>query len=165
MTVIIDPRINREIPFAMPTSREHSSSPVESLRSARQLSAILGSLDPARTMTTTTNQIGEFLERQARKNCPVTYGRVLEEFPDLPPLTGAWLSHPLCDIFGQLDAQDHAAGRPFRTALVFAKETSIPGQGFFDTVARFRKQKISKNQQIDVWDKEMKAIKAYYEAH
>lgn len=116
-------------------------------------------------MTTKADQIGEFLEAQARKNCPLTYGQLLEAFPDLPPLTGAWLSHPLCDIFGQLDAQDHAAGRPFRTVLVFAKETSIPGQGFFDTLARYRKQKIAKSQQIDVWVKEIKAIKAYYVSH
>ena len=125
--------------------------------------AILGSIDPALIMTTTATQIGKFLESQACKNCPMTYGQVLEKFPDLPPLTGAWLSHPLCEMFGQLDAEDFAAGRPFRTALVYAKETSIPGQGFFDTLARYRKQKISKNQQIDIWDKEMKAIKAYYE--
>lgn len=116
-------------------------------------------------MTTTSKQIGEFLEGQARENCPVTYGRVLEEFPDLPPLTAAWLSHPLCELFGQLDAQDHAAGRPFRTALVYAKETSIPRQGYFETVARYRKQKTTKNQQIDFWNKELKAIKTYCEVH
>jgi hypothetical protein len=124
---------------------------------------MLGLLDPGKIINPTANQVGKFLESQARKNCPVTYAQVLEQFPDLPPLTGAWLSHPLCELFGQLDAQDHGAGRPFRTALVYAKETSIPGQGFFDTLAKYRNQRIGKGQQIEVWDKEMKAVKAYYE--
>jgi hypothetical protein len=113
-------------------------------------------------MATNANDIGKFLEMLARRNEPCTYSRLIEEFPDLPPLTGAWLSHPLCDIFGQLDAQDNAGCRPFRTALVFAKETSIPGQGFFDMLAIYRKQKIGKEQKIELWDKEMKALRSFY---
>jgi len=80
-------------------------------------------------------------------------------------LNGAWLSHPLCDIFGQLDAQDHAAGRPFRTALVYARDLSVPGQGFFDTIAAYRKKKIGKGQQLDVWMAEVNAVKAYYKGN
>jgi hypothetical protein len=56
-------------------------------------------------VTTTARDIGAFLEEQARKGEPITYGQVLDHFPDLPELKGAWLSHPLCDMFEQLDAR------------------------------------------------------------
>jgi len=90
------------------------------------------------------------------------YAQVIDHFPDLPKLTEAWLSHPLCDNFGQLDAQDHAAGRPFRTAMVYAKELSVPGKGFFDTLSKYRNKMIHNSQQLDVWVAEVNAVKAYY---
>jgi hypothetical protein len=113
-------------------------------------------------MRTTVSDVGSYLEKQARQGEPITYAQVIDRFPDLPMLTEAWLSHPLCDIFGQLDAQDHAEGRPFRTAMVYAKELSIPGKGFFDTLSKYRKKSIPKSQQLDVWLAEVNAVKAYY---
>jgi hypothetical protein len=113
-------------------------------------------------IATTAADVGRFLEDQARKGEPVTYGQVLDQFPDLPEMNGAWLSHPLCEIFGQLDAQDHAADRPFRTALVYARDLSVPGQGFFDTLGGYRKKKIDKGQQLAVWVAELDAVKAHY---
>jgi hypothetical protein len=68
-------------------------------------------------MPTTASDVAKFLEEQARLGEPITYTQVIIHFPELPKLTEAWLSHPLCDMFG-LDAQDHAEGRPFRTAMV-----------------------------------------------
>jgi hypothetical protein len=62
-------------------------------------------------------------------------GQLIAHFPDLPPLTEYWRSHPLCSIFGELDDEDRLKKRPLRTALVFAKETGRPGQGFFDTIS------------------------------
>jgi hypothetical protein len=115
-------------------------------------------------IVTTAAEIGKFLEEQARKGEPITYGQVLDEFPDLPEMNGAWLSHPLCEMFGQLDALDHANGRPFRTALVYARDLSLPGQGFFDTLSGYRKKKISKNQQLEVWVAEVDAVKAHYKS-
>jgi hypothetical protein len=99
---------------------------------------------------------------QARRGEPITYGQVLQQFPDLPEMSGAWLSHPLCEIFGHLDAQDHAAGRPFRTALVYARDLSVPGQGFFDMLGGYRKKRIGKGQQLEVWLAEVDAVKSHY---
>lgn len=112
-------------------------------------------------MQTAASDVASFLEEQARHGEPITYSQVIGHFPDLPKVTEAWLSHPLCDIFGQLDAQYHAEGRPFRTAMVYARELSIPGKGFFDTLTKYRKKSIPRNQQLDVWVAEVNAVKAY----
>jgi hypothetical protein len=61
-----------------------------------------------------------------------------------------------------LDKEDHVKQRPFRTALVFAKETGRPGQGFFDTVANLRGKTILKSEQDKVWIAEVGALRAYY---
>jgi hypothetical protein len=114
-------------------------------------------------VTTTAKDIGAFLEEQARKGEPITYGRqVVEHFPDLPPLTDAWLAHPLCDMFGQLDAKDHAAGLPFLTAFVYGKQASMPGDGFFKTILNYRKKKIGPNQRMTYWLTEVQAVKERY---
>jgi hypothetical protein len=52
--------------------------------------------------------------------------------------------------------------RPFRTALVFAKETGRPEQGFFDTVSNLRNKTILKKEQDKVWTDEVKALFAFY---
>jgi hypothetical protein len=113
-------------------------------------------------MNPSIKEIGDYLEAQAKIGSPVTYGDVVRKFPALPPLSGAWRSHPLCQIFGELDDEDHLKGRPFRTALVYGKETGKPGQGFFDTVTNLRKQTILKSDQDKVWTDEVKAVTAYY---
>lgn len=95
-------------------------------------------------MQTTTKEVGQYLEEQAKIRKPITYAQVITRFPDLPPLTGAWLSHRLCSIFGELDDEDHLKAHPFRTALVFAKETGRPRQGFFDAVSKPAQQDDSK---------------------
>jgi hypothetical protein len=87
---------------------------------------------------TTIKEVGQHLKQQATLGTPITYTDVIRRFPDLPMLTGAWRAHPLCGIFGELDDEDNVRKRPFRTALVFAKETGRPGQGFFDTVQNLR---------------------------
>ena len=84
---------------------------------------------------------------------PITYTNVVRSFPDLPPLTGAWRSHPLCTIFGDLDIEDDRNKRPFRTALVFAKETGRPGEGFFEMI---------ESQTDKVWTNELKALIDHY---
>jgi hypothetical protein len=56
-------------------------------------------------MKTTVRDIGQFLEQQAKRGRPITYQEVINQFPDLPPLTEYWKSHPLCDIFGELDGR------------------------------------------------------------
>jgi hypothetical protein len=114
-------------------------------------------------METTIKQVGQYLEGQAKAAKPVTYSEVIRTFPDLPPLGPHWKSHPLCAIFGDLDNEDRIKQRPFRTALVFAKETGRPGQGFFDTMTNLRHMTILKSEQDSVWTTELKAVIAFYE--
>src|ERR1035437_937133 len=95
-------------------------------------------------------EVGTFLEGIAASGNPITYGDVIARFPDLSPLTGAWLSHPLCGIFDELDVQDAAAKRPFRTAMVIAKERNMPGPGFFRTLSRLRNLQILKSEELAV---------------
>jgi hypothetical protein len=111
---------------------------------------------------TTIKEVGQFLEQQAKLGSPITYGDVIRKFPDLPALGPHWKSHPLCSIFGELDDEDHIKGRPFRTALVYAKETTRPGQGFFDTITNLRNKTILKSEQDKVWTDELKAVIAHY---
>jgi hypothetical protein len=113
-------------------------------------------------MQTTVKDIAEYLEAQAKLKAPVTYSDVVRKFPDLPPLGPHWKSHPLCFIFGELDDEDHRKGRPFRTALVYAKETTRPGQGFFDTITALRNKPIDKGQHDKVWTDELNAVFAHY---
>jgi len=82
-------------------------------------------------MQTSARDVGLFLEAQAKQRAPIPYSDVIRTFRDLPPLGPHWKSHPLCSFFGELDLEDHSKQRPFRTALVFAKETGRPGQGIF----------------------------------
>jgi hypothetical protein len=71
-------------------------------------------IDSEDAMPITSGDVAKFLDEQARLGEPITYTHVIVHFPDLPKLTEAWLSHPLCEIFGMPDEQDHAEGRPFR---------------------------------------------------
>jgi hypothetical protein len=111
---------------------------------------------------TSIKEVGQYLEEQAKLGTPITYTDVIRRFPDLPMLTGAWRAHPLCGIFGELDDEDNVRKRPFRTALVFAKETGRPGQGFFDTVQNLRGTTITRSEQDRVWTDELKALIAHY---
>ena len=84
--------------------------------------------------------IGSFLEDRARRldgEAPIFYSDLAAHF-GLPPVTDAWFTHPLCDMFEQLDQEDERLERPFRTALVISKERSMPGAGFFKTIVRLR---------------------------
>jgi hypothetical protein len=73
--------------------------------------------------------------------------------------------HPLCFTFGELDDEDHRKGRPFRTALVYAKETTRPGQGFFDTITALRNKPIDRGQHDKVWTDELNAVFAHYNSY
>ncbi len=83
------------------------------------------------------NPIGAVLEATARNHDLVNYGRLVEQF-NLPPFDGAWSDHPLSTIFEELDQQDAAADRPFRTSVVVAVETNTPGSGYFEALERLK---------------------------
>ena len=111
------------------------------------------------------NRIGAFLEQRAREATPIFYNDLARGL-GLPPVTDAWLSHPLCEIFDALDVDDHAHGRPFRTAMVVNRETSIPGEGFFKTVQSLRKITAPRDpmKRIEFWKKEFDELVAFYAA-
>lgn len=115
-------------------------------------------------METIIRDVGLYPEQQAKLGSPITYGDVIRKFPDLPPLSAAWRSHPLCGIFGELDDEDNLKKRPFRTALVFAKETGRPGQGFFDTMQNLLGVAVLKAEQDKVWVAELGALTTYYKS-
>lgn len=106
--------------------------------------------------------VGQYLAQQARVGDPITYSKVVDHFPDMPPLNGAWSAHPLCAIFGELDIEDHSEHRPFRTAFVYAKETGRPGDGFFKMISKLRGISVLKSEQDAVWMEELEALIAYY---
>ncbi|SRR6266568_678963 len=99
----------------------------------------------------TSGQVGAFLEDRARDlgdQAPIYYGDLAAHF-GFPAVTEAWSTHPLCSIFDELDVEDAKKGRPFRTVLVISKQHSIPGPGFFKTVARLCPQKPKPKTQSD----------------
>ena len=100
----------------------------------------------------TSGQVAAFLEDRARRlsfdDVPIFYGDLAAHF-GLPPVTEAWYTHPLCSIFDDLDIEDAKRGRPFRTVLVVSQEHSIPGPGFFKTVARLCPQRPQPKTDLD----------------
>ncbi len=104
-------------------------------------------------------EVGRFLEQKAKLGNPIAYKDVVDAFPGrLPNFSGSWQGHPLSSIFGELDEQDHAANRPWRTALVVSRETGRPGQGFFDTIARLRGIDIAQEDRERIWLTEYKRL-------
>lgn len=106
-------------------------------------------------------QVGSFLEQNALNNRTVHYSDLVNHF-SLPPLDGAWSSHPLSQIFEVLDQQDANQNRPFRTSVVIAKETSMPGSGFFEALDRLKNiRAVNENQKIAVFNTEITNAFAY----
>ena len=89
----------------------------------------------ASQQTVGSKQVGSFLEERARRlggNASICYGELAAQL-SLPAVTDAWFTHPLCNIFEQMDVEDAKLGRPLRTVLVFSRERNMPGEGFFKT--------------------------------
>lgn len=107
------------------------------------------------------DQLARYLEGKARAKKPVTYREVVDHF-ELEPLTEAWTTHSLAGAFEQLDQQDANADRPFRTAMVYSKERSMPGPGFFHSLET-RKGIVALNddRRLEVYTHEYKATIAY----
>lgn len=85
---------------------------------------------------------GEVLTDRARSRhrseAPITYGD-LAEVLGLEPFRGPdWGNHPLSRILGELNREDNAAGRPFRSVLVIGSRTGYSGHSFFVDVAELR---------------------------
>jgi hypothetical protein len=110
-------------------------------------------------------EIAAFLEERARAAAPIFYNELAKEFA-LPPVAEYWTAHPLSEIFGRLDHEDHENHRPFRTALVIAKETSIPGIGFFKTLQELRGMRIPKDElkRMVLWKQEFDRLVEFYKS-
>jgi hypothetical protein len=119
-------------------------------------------------VTTTWRDVGDYLEDRLRadgRDAVMTYGELLEVFTDLPEFNGAWLSHPLCDMFYELDVEDAAQGRPFRTALVVSKDERLPGAGFFKMYSTHRNPRARLRTDMDrltVHQQELQAVASHY---
>ena len=116
----------------------------------------------------TSQQVAAFLEDRARNldfnDVPIFYGDLAAHF-GLPSMTEAWSTHPLCGLFEELDVEDAKHGRPFRTVLVVSQERSIPGPGFFKTVARLRPQNKQPKTDIDrikFFNNEVRSLLKHY---
>ena len=110
------------------------------------------------------DSVGVFLEERAKQGEPIFYSELARRF-NLPPVTAAWNTHPLCEVFGSLDYQDQASGKPFRTALVVSKEKGVPGEGFFKTLSTLRGTPYpirNELQKLQLWKEEFDRLASYY---
>jgi hypothetical protein len=101
------------------------------------------------------------LESAAKRRRTIYYSELVVEF-GLPPLDGAWTSHPLSAMFDRLDREDAEANRPFRTSVVIAKELNRPGDGFFKSLFELKHVSAkSENQKMEVFAREFQAASQY----
>jgi len=120
-------------------------------------------------MSPEAKAVGAYLEARVVKrgiNAVLTYTELASHFK-MPAMTNAWLSHPLAAIFNELDEDDHAKSRPFRTVLVYAVSLSTPGDGFFETVRRLRFPKKTKlfrteAEKLRIYSDELQALVQHY---
>ncbi|MBL7189357.1 MAG: hypothetical protein ISS70_23760 [Phycisphaerae bacterium] len=108
------------------------------------------------------NVVGEQLESVAKRGAQIYYSQLVEQF-GLPPLDGAWSSHPLAEIFEVLDQQDATANRPFRTSVVVAVETNRPGNGLYEALERLKgvPDPGTPSAREAIWIREMQAAHDY----
>ena len=107
------------------------------------------------------NKLAAHLEAKAKAKKTAYYSDIAAHF-GLPPLDGAWNSHPLCAAFDALDRQDADAKRPFRTSVVVAKGSNMPGPGYFSSLAALKGILTSNDsQRIEAFSHELNAAMAY----
>jgi hypothetical protein len=101
---------------------------------------------------------------RSKPEATITYGDLAERM-GMPPFRNAnWLEHPLSDILGQLNDEDHALGRPFLSCLVVNGQTHYSGPSFFKAVAGLRRNgnPIPKAEQYTFWSAEMGRLLEFY---
>lgn len=101
-----------------------------------------------------TAEVAAFLERRIRLeiNCLIAYSQLTDYF-DMPRMDHRSKGHPLDRILGELDDEDHALGRPARSAIVVCKgedSLGIPGNGFFSYVCGQRGIKVPRSSEDKV---------------
>jgi hypothetical protein len=97
-----------------------------------------------------------------RSEAPITYGELAERL-GMPPFRGAnWTDHPLSNVLGRLNDIDHAASRPFMSALLVSSDTRYSGKSFFRAAEQLRKITIPKRNRRQYWDDEFTSLLEYY---
>jgi hypothetical protein len=118
-------------------------------------------------MSPDASRVARYLESRAKKhglNGVVYYNKLASDL-GLPPVTDAWLSHPLSGIFDELDNEDDGLKRPFRTALVITEKTKFPGDGFWAMALRLRspkKTKFSEKEMLIFYTTELQDLAKFY---
>jgi hypothetical protein len=99
--------------------------------------------------------VEKILEEQLKIGAPITYSKLAKR-AGLRPMDGAWKSHPLCEIFGQLDREDYP--KPLRTSLVVGADSGAPGEGYFEALETLRGQTILESERIVIWIEQFNAL-------
>lgn len=112
--------------------------------------------------------VGEILQERARSRLEpeptITYGELVTRV-GLQPFTGPdWQNHPLSRILGELNDEDHAANRPFRSVLVVNAKTKVSGDSFFWAVSQLRYGgvEIPADRRLAYWYLERDMLLAYW---
>jgi hypothetical protein len=89
-------------------------------------------------------------------------------YSELAPLIGSDSSDPyfgvrIGRIPDEVNHAEHAAGRPLLSAIVIAKETGMPGEGFF-TCARDLKRYAGRDD-LAYWVEELRLVHYYWSKH
>lgn len=107
------------------------------------------------------DELAAYLESKAKSKRTVFYSDLVTHFA-LPPLDDAWIDHPLARAFAVLDQQDADAKRPFRTSVVIAKETNMPGSGYFKSLSALKGVRTNtEKQRLEVFARELQAAMDY----
>jgi hypothetical protein len=111
---------------------------------------------------------GEILQERARtlrrSEAPITYGQ-LAQVLGMPPFKGPdWENHPLSQVLGHLNDEDHAVGRPFRSVLVLSGNTGYSGNSFFRVAEELRNSgvPIPLNRRYQYWADEFTRLLQHY---
>jgi hypothetical protein len=89
-------------------------------------------------------------------------------YSELAPLLGIDTSDPhfgvrIGRILDEVNYAEHAAGRPLLSAVVIAKETGMPGEGFF-TCARDLGRYTGRDD-LAYWVEELRRVHDYWSEH
>src|SRR5438552_1418332 len=82
------------------------------------------------------SEIASFLEERAHQGAPIFYNELAKAF-GLSPVTEAWFSHPLCDVFATLDDADQAKECLFEPPSWLAKTKAFQARASSRRSMRF----------------------------
>ena len=89
-------------------------------------------------------------------------------YSEIAPLLGIDTGDPyfgarIGRILDEVNHAEHAAGRPLLSAVVIAKETGIPGEGFFTCTRNLRRY--TGRDDLAYWVEELRSVHDYWSGH